>query len=753
MAAPIDRVTDGTHCPYCALQCGMRLDLRGEPTVEALDFPTNKGGLCRKGWTAASLLRSPDRLTTPLLRDRQGGPLRAAPWEEALARITAEFTRIQGEHGADALGIFGGGGLTNEKAYLLGKFARTVLRTRHIDYNGRFCMASAAAANLKAFGMDRGLPFPLEDLAKAEVIWIAGGNPAATMPPIMQYFDQQRAKGGRLIVSDPRRTATARAADLHLQLAPGTDGALAVGLLHVAIRDGLIDRGFIEARTTGFEAVRMAAKSYWPDRVERITGVAEADIVRAAHMLGEAARAIILSARGAEQQVQGVANVLALINLALALGQAGRIGAGYGCLTGQGNGQGRREHGQKADQLPGYRRLDDPAHRAWIAGVWGVDETTLPPPGVSATELLAKLGGEVRALMVLGANPVVSAPNVRELGARLQSLDLLVVLDFFLSETAMLADVVLPVPQWAEEEGTMTNLEGRILYRRKLTEPPAGVRADTLILADLAEHLGRPFPTGGEPRAIFQELARASAGGVADYAGVTYERIIAEDGVFWPCPTVDHPGTKRPFLERFSTPDGKARFHAVHPLPPGETPNAEFPMLVTTGRLLAHYQSGAQTRRVEALAELEPEPVVELHPSIAKTFGIEEGAPVTVTTRRGSAFLKARLTPDIRLDTLFVPFHWGGEGAANLLTQDALDPISKIPEFKVAAGRIQPALRPQGDPDMPTRITTSARYATASNATRRHDMDSIPAFLQGTFRECGRAPGRRRPRAGRAPRW
>jgi assimilatory nitrate reductase catalytic subunit len=193
MAAPIDRVTDGTHCPYCALQCGMRLDLRGEPTVEALDFPTNKGGLCRKGWTAASLLRSPDRLTTPLLRDRQGGPLRAAPWEEALARITAEFTRIQGEHGADALGIFGGGGLTNEKAYLLGKFARTVLRTRHIDYNGRFCMASAAAANLKAFGMDRGLPFPLEDLAKAEVIWIAGGNPAATMPPIMQYFDQLRA--------------------------------------------------------------------------------------------------------------------------------------------------------------------------------------------------------------------------------------------------------------------------------------------------------------------------------------------------------------------------------------------------------------------------------------------------------------------------------------------------------------------------------------------------------------------------------
>lgn len=711
----------------------MSLDLDGdEPKVIARDFPTNKGGLCRKGWTAASLLHAPDRLTSPMMRDTKGGALRTASWTEALDRVASQFGTIREASGADAVGVFGGGGLTNEKAYLLGKFARVALKSRHIDYNGRFCMASAAAAGQMAFGLDRGLPFPLEDLAGAEAVMIAGGNPADTMPPIMQYFDEMRQRGGKLIVADPRRTATAKAADLHLQLAPGTDAALANALLHVALRDGLTDEDFIAERTSGFEAVRHAVAPFWPDRAERITGVPARQIEQAAHIMGRASTAILLTARGTEQQSQGVKNVLAFINLMLALGKAGRPGSGYGCLTGQGNGQGGREHGQKADQLPGYRRLDNPEHRAFIAPIWGVEPDDLPGPGCSATELLAKLGGDIRALLVMGANPLVSAPNSSGLRGRLESLDLLVVCDFFLSETAQLADVVLPVPQWAEEDGTMTNLEGRILRRRRLIDPPEGVRGDVEIMAELAHRLGVPagFPIAARDQ--FEELRRASAGGIADYAGVSYERIDAEDGVFWPCPEPDHPGTQRLFLDRFATEDGRARFHVVRGLPPAEETDHQYPLIVTTGRLAGHYQSGTQTRRVPELAAAEPDPIAELHPQIARTFGIEEGDAVRVVTRRGAAEFKARLTTDIRLDTLFLPFHWGGGGSANLVTSDALDPISKIPEFKVCAGRIEPADTARHEP-----AHTSSIARNLVRSDRRTDMDSIPAFLQGTFAYSG----------------
>lgn len=655
------------------------------------DFPTNKGGLCRKGWTSTELLAHPERLTTPLMRDRKGDDLRPVSWDEALSRITAEIGAVQARYGRDAVGVFGGGGLTNEKAYLLGKFARVALRTSNIDYNGRFCMASAAGAGIKAFGVDRGLPFPLEDIPGAETILLIGSNTAETMPPIMQYFDEQKRRGGKLIVVDPRVTATAESATLHLQITPGTDAALANGLLHIATRDGLLDHSFIAARTTGYEAVQRLIASYWPDRVERITGVPVEQLTEAAHLLGEAATAMFLTARGAEQQSKGVDNVLAFINLALALGKVGKPHCGYGCLTGQGNGQGGREHGQKADQLPGYRKIDNPAHRAYIAGVWGVDEADIPGPGRSAYELLDTMGtdGGVRALLVMGSNIAVSAPRAGHVQERLDALDCLVVSDLFLSETAQRADVVLPAAQWAEEEGTMTNLEGRVLLRRRAAAPPHGVWTDAQFLTALADRLGCGRFFTDDPRAIFEELRRASAGGIADYAGITYERIAAEDGVFWPCPTRDHPGTSRLFLERFATDDGRARFHAVMHRPAAEEPDAEYPLYLTTGRVMAHYQSGTQTRRIGALREAAGEAFVEIHPAPAQRLGIADGDTVQVTTRRGVAEVKARLSSGIRQDTLFMAFHWGGKARANLLTNPALDPTSKMPEFKVCAARIE----------------------------------------------------------------
>jgi len=693
-AAPESRVC-ATHCPYCSLQCGMHLQSEpGVPnswSVTARNFPTNRGGLCQKGWTSAELLNSPERLLTPLVRDARTEPLRPATWGEALDRIAGAIERTQQSYGRDGVGVFGGGGLTNEKAYLLGKFARVALRTSQIDYNGRFCMSSAAAASIKAFGIDRGLPFPLADIARAEVILLVGSNLAETMPPVMQYFQEHKQNGGRLIVVDPRGTPTTAAATLHLQITPGTDCALANGLLHIAIKEGYLDDAFIEERTRDFESVRRTVSSYWPERVERITGVPEQQLRLAASMLGRAKTAMILTARGPEQQSQGVNNVLAFINLTLALGKAGKPYCGYGCITGQGNGQGGREHGQKADQLPGYRRLDNPAHRACIAGVWGIEESDLPAPGRSAYEMLDAMGSEggVRALLVFGSNVAVSAPHAGHIENRLDDLDFLMVSDFFLSETAERADVVLPSAQWAEEEGTMTNVEGRVILRQRATSPPPGVRTDLEAMSALAERLGcaRFFPS--EPSAVFEELRRASAGGIADYSGITWEKIRSSDGIFWPCPAEDHPGTPRLFLDRFGTEDGRARFHAVAFKTHLEEPDEEFPLYLTTGRIMAQYQSGTQTRRIPALMTSAPEAFVQIHPSMARTYGIVEGDRVSLTTRRGTAVMIAQLTPSIRMDTLFVPFHFGGKARANLLTNPALDPISRMPEFKVCAVRIE----------------------------------------------------------------
>ena len=653
------------------------------------EFPGKRGALCIKGWTAAELLNHPERLLRPLKRNARG-VLVQTDWDEALAAIARALQATQTRYGQDAVGILGGGSLTNEKAYLLGKFARVALQTANVDYNGRFCMSSAAAALLKAFGLDRGLPFPLADIARAEVILLVGANPAETMPPLMQYFDAQRTRGGQLIVADPRQTATAQMASLHLRLLPGTDAALANGLLHVLIRDGLLDEAYIATRTENFSAARAVAATYWPERVERLTGVPEAQLVRAAQALGQARTAMILTARGAEQQAQGTGNTLAFINLALALGLVGKPDSGFGTITGQGNGQGGREHGQKADQLPGYRRIDDPEARKHIAAVWGVAESALPRAGKSAYELLQALGSEIKALFALGFNFAVSAPEAGGVSERLAQLDFFCVADFFLSETAQLADVVLPAAMWAEEDGTMTNLEGRVLRRRRALAPPAGVRNDCELLCELAARLGKgKFFRYANAEAVFEELRRATQGGLADYAGITYQRLEAGEALHWPCPAEDHPGTPRLFTESFATPNGRARFHAVRHQAAAEEPDAEFPLYLTTGRVLAHYQSGTQTRRVAKLTELSAAPYAELHPHTAKRHGLVDGDDVMLRTRRGAARFKVKITRTIREDTVFVPFHWGDGQAANRLTNPALDPVSRMPEFKVCAVKIE----------------------------------------------------------------
>ncbi|WP_399118308.1 molybdopterin oxidoreductase family protein [Streptomyces sp. KM273126] len=595
-----------THCPYCALQCGMNLSPLpngGVEVTERADFPVNRGALCGKGRTAPAVLSSRVRLTSPLVRS--GGALVPATWDEALDRIAEGLRRTRTEHGPDACGVFGGGGLTNEKAYALGKFARIVLGTSQIDYNGRFCMSSAAAAGMKAFGLDRGLPFPLEDIPRTGCVILVGSNLAETMPPALRYFSELRENGGTLIVVDPRRTRTAEQADLHLAPRPGTDLALALGLLHLVVAEGRTDEAYIRERTSGWEEARAAAMAHWPEYVERITGVSVPQLREAVRLFCEPESAMVLTARGPEQQSKGTDTVGAWINLCLATGRPGRPLSGYGCLTGQGNGQGGREHGQKADQLPGYRKLVDPEARRHVAEVWGVDPDSLPGPGRSAYELLDALGTDIRALLLMGSNPVVSAPRAAHIEDRIRSLDFLAVCDVVLSETAALADVVLPVTQWAEETGTITNLEGRVLLRRQAITPPEGVRSDLYVLHELAASLDGPkgletgpetglgkgmetdlgkglekslekgFPT--DPEEVFDELRRASAGGLADYSGITYRRLAEENGVFWPCPAGGHTDDGAGDREGASldglpdSPAGERTEVAVHPGTPASS--------------------------------------------------------------------------------------------------------------------------------------------------------------------------------------
>lgn len=692
--AAVTAETVKTHCPYCAFQCGMevtrvraastQLRITGNP-----DFPVNRGQMCVKGFTSGALLDHPNRLRQPLLRQNSG---RLAPvsWDSALDFIAERLLALQKAHGRESVGLFGSGALTNEKAYLLGKLARVALRTPNIDYNGRYCMSSAAAGQNRAFGLDRGLPFPVSDIAETQTLMLWGSNCAETMPPIMQWVYEHKNRGGNLIVVDPRLTDTARGAALHLQLTPGTDLLLANGLLAIAIERGLIDEAYVAARTEGFEDLRRALLSCDPTYVERVSGVSLDKQLRAVELLARVERSMLLSGRGAEQQSKGTATVLSFTNLMLALGKVGKPASGYGCLTGQGNGQGGREHGQKADQLPGYRLIEEPEHRAAIAKVWGVPAESLPGKGKSAYELLDALGpsGGIRALLVFGSNVVVASPHASNIAAKLKQLELLVVCDAFENETAEAAHVLLPVAQFGEEQGTLTNLEGRVILREQVCQAPEGVKSDLQIIGELASRLGA---TSGfqfdSAEAVFEELRRATAGAKADYSGISYARIRAENGVFWPCPEPEHPGTPRLFGERFAHPSGRARCFVVPYRPAAEVPDAEYPLFFTTGRYKEHYNSGAQTRRVAQLLDAKPGPRVQIHPRLAQELGVLEGQSLSLESRRGSVNMAVVISRDIRPDTLFAPFHWGGKLAANLLTIPALDPLSHMPEFKICAVR------------------------------------------------------------------
>ncbi len=683
-----------THCCFCGVQCGIQLKVKDNKVIGFEpweEFPVNQGKLCPKGVKRYLQNDHPDRLLSPLIRSDDG--FREASWDEAMDKTVAAIKSIQAKHGKDAFAFLGGASMTNEKSYLNGKFARVALQTANIDYNGRLCMVSAGAANRMAFGVDRAAN-PWSDIPLAKVILLTGTNLAECFPILTDYVWRARDAGAKIIVIDPRITPIARTADLFLPVRPGRDSALANGIFHVMIERGWIDEKFIAEHTHDFDKVRELVKKYTPAVTEKITGVPAKSILAVAEAWGTAETSMLLHARGIEHHTKGVENVLTYINLVLASGRIGKPGSGYGTITGQGNGQGGREHGQRCNQLPGGRDISKPEHRQFIADFWKIPEPELPKQGLTACEIIDAIErGEIKGLLSISFNPLVSIPDSNRTRAALDKLEFFACIDPFLSETARHADVVFAGSLQEEDEGTVTTGEGRCVRLRNSVTPPGNARVDWQIICDLAKRLGKEkFFTYANAGEIFTELTAASKGGPIDYSGMTYERIEQNMGLFWPCPAPEHPGTPRLFEGgKFHHPDGKAKFHAYEYRPPAEDVDAEFPIFYTTGRVVSQYLSGTQTRRIGALVDQYPEPLCEMHPLLAAKFGIQDRDLVKVTTRRGDMTLPAQVVKTIRPDTIFIPYHWAGKKAANQLTNRALDPISKIPEFKVCACKIEKA--------------------------------------------------------------
>lgn len=692
-----------THCAYCGMQCGMNLRVNiatnkiigVEPRY---DWPVTVGKMCPKGVTAYQQTNHDDRILKPLIRDdaslkgtKEG--FREASWNEAYDLIAKKFSELQKKYGKDSLSVFSGVSMTNEKCYLTGKFARVALGTRYIDYNGRFCMSSAAGGFLRSFGVDRGSTLPWTDIHETDCLFIAGSNTAECHPTSMFRVWNVQERGGYIIVVDPRETPIARRADLHLDLKPGTDLALANGILNLLIQNGYADEEFINNHTNGFEETKELVKEFTPEYTSELTGVSPEKIIRAAEIYGKAPNAVVMFARGIEQQHKGVDNVSGYTNMALVTGKIGRPKSGVATFTGQGNGQGGREHGQKADLLPGYRKITNPKHVEEVCKVWKITPEEMPQPGVSAYEMFELMEQKtIRGLYLLCSNPAVSAPNLNFVRSSMKNLDFMLCSDFYLSESAEFADVILPSVTWSEDEGTVTNLEGRIIKINKAQEPIGDSKPDWQIQVELAERLGRGryFSHLKTAKDVADEFRLASKGGNADYYGATWDKIDKQDGVFWPCKDDNDKGTPYMFLDKkFYHADSKAKICALPYRPPAEEPDEKYPLRLTTGRVVYHYLSGNQTRRIQFLRDMCPEPYVEAHSELAKKYNLENEDKVRLFTRRGEAIYKVKITEAIREDTVFVPYHFGHEQSINLLTIAALDPISRMPEFKVCAAQME----------------------------------------------------------------
>ncbi|MGB2781423.1 MAG: formate dehydrogenase subunit alpha [Phycisphaerae bacterium] len=671
-----------TICPYCGCGCTIVLNIHAGRIVAVTGEPSlgaSAGLLCVKGRFGADFIAHEERLRTPLVR--KDGELVPATWDEALALVARRLGEIRDRHSPDAVAGLSSAKTTNEENYLMQKFMRAAVGTNNVDHCARLCHASTVAGLARAFGSGA-MTNSIADLEQADVIFVIGSNTTECHPVIGAAVKRAVRFGKtRLLVADPRVIELAEIADLHLQHRGGTDVALVSALLHVILAEGLEDKEFIAQRTEGFEDLRRAVEPYTPEMAAKITGVPAEKIVEAARLYAGAGAAAVIYSMGITQHTTGTDNVLALANLAMATGNLGRPGTGVNPLRGQNNVQGACDMGALPDVFPGYQKVDDAAARAKFEKAWG---RPLPSkPGLTVVEILnAAAEGKIKALYIVGENPMLSDPDLTHVEKALKNLDFLVVQDIFLSETARLADVVLPAAGFAEKDGTFTNTERRVQRVRRGLDPPGEARADWEILSDLARRMACPMDYA-DPSAVQDEIASLTP----SYAGITYERLEG-GGLQWPCPDREHPGTPILHKDRFTR--GRGKFHTVEFIPPKELPDEEFPFLLSTGRILQHFHTGTMSRRSEVLDRLVSVGAIEIHPDDAARLSIADSQPVRVASRRGEITSQARLTERVARGTAFLAFHYR-ESPANRLTLAALDPVAKIPELKVCAVRIEPA--------------------------------------------------------------
>jgi formate dehydrogenase alpha subunit len=666
-----------TTCIYCGVGCHLNLHVRDGKVVSVTpgkDGP-GEGKLCIKGWSAHQFIHHPDRLTKPLIRDSEG--FREATWDEALDLVASKLREAKELHGPDSLGFFSSAKATNEENYLMQKLARAAAGTNNVDHCARLCHASTVTGLVAAFGSGA-MTNSQEDVEEADAILIIGSNTSEQHPLIARRIIEAVKGGARLIVADPREIPICEYAEVYLQHRPGSDVALINAMMNVIIEESLHDTSFISERTEGFQELRETVKDYTPEVAEEITGVPAGSIREAARIYGEAGNAAIFFSMGITQHTTGVDNVESCANLAMLTGNLGRPGTGVNPLRGQNNVQGACDMAALPNYLPGYQSLADAETRARFQKVWGVD---LPiTDGLALTEMMNQAGEKVKAVFIMGENPMLSDPDLGHVEEQLKKLEFLAVSELFMSETARLADVVLPACSYAEKDGTFTATDRRVQLVRKVVEPLGGSRPDWWIIQELSKRLGYPMDYGS-PSEIMDEVA-----GVAPvYGGVSHTRLQHED-LRWPCRSMEDPGTRILHSTQFSR--GKGRFHALEYKPPAEEPDEGYPLILTTGRLLFHWHTGTMTRRSGTLTDQVNEAYVEMNPEDALPLGVSDGELVRVSSRRGSIRLKAAVTPRIKPGTVFIPFHFV-EAAANRLTINALDPQAKIPEFKVCAVTVE----------------------------------------------------------------
>jgi len=698
-----------TQCPYCGVGCGLLADVqdgrlaavRGDPL-----HPANRGRTCRKPLELPFAVHAPDRATVPLWREDRDARLQPTTWDGALATLATRLQAIIAADGPDAVAFYISGQLLTEDYYAVNKLAKGFLGTNNVDSNSRLCMSSAVAGYAGAFGFD-GPPPAYADLALADCFLLLGTNTAACHPIVWSRIRDRQAEGAFVICVDPRATPTARASDLHLPVRPGTDLALLSAMLHVIDRDGLVDGEFVQRHTSGWEQAQAVAREWSPQRAAEVCQVDAAAIEQAAHRFAGAGTALALWSMGANQSTVGTLKNRALINLCLASGQIGRPGCGPFSLTGQPNAMGGRETGGLAHLLPGYRKVTEPADRAAMAAHWGVPSDRISAqPGLPAVALFDALeAGQVKAVWIMATNPLVSLPDSQRARAALERAELVVVQDpHHPTETSSLAHAVLPAAAWPEKDGTMTSSERRIGLVRRALAPPGEARADWEIVAGLARHLGHgedfAWP---DAAAVFDEFAACTAGRPCDLSGVSHERLRRQGSLQWPCPAQpveEHPGTERLYLDkRFPTPDGRARFAPTPHVAPAETPDPEYPLLLTTGRVADQWHTMTRTGHSPSLRAAAGQPTLSCHPLDAAAAGLDDGAHARIVSRRGELRLTVSCDDAMPRGVAFAPFHWGalhsgaGAGALNALTLAAVDPTSAQPELKALAVRLEPVRR------------------------------------------------------------